>query len=164
MDTAFIFAAKYLYLLAALAFVAVFFALPRERRGEMIRLAVVALPLIYILARIGAAIWYDPRPFVVTGIAPLIPHAADNGFPSDHMLLVSALAMVAWYFDRKSSWTIWAIAAVVGFSRVYVGVHHVADILGSVVFAIVGACIARWAVGRFWKKRLPVPAQSEPLG
>src|SRR5205085_658414 len=38
-----------------------------------------------------------PRPFVALGIVPLVPHAADSSFPSDHTLvgvaLVGVLAM-----------------------------------------------------------------------
>lgn len=157
MDAIFIFGARYLYLAAVILIAWAFFRMPRERRRDMIVLAAVALPLIYILGLIAGAIYYDPRPFVAGGFAPLIPHDASNGFPSDHTIFVSALAMIAWKFSRKSSWTIWAIALLVGISRVYVGVHHPIDIVGSIVLAIVGG-IAAVRIFDLWHSRRNKPA------
>lgn len=152
MDAIFIFGAKYLYILAILVIAAAFFMAPKEKRKGIIAFAIVSLPLTYILGLIAGHLWYDPRPFVVGGFTPLIPHAADNGFPSDHTIFLSALAMLAWQFDRKASWEIWAVAILVGVSRVYVGVHHPIDIVASIVFAIIGGIAARYII-KLWHSR-----------
>jgi undecaprenyl-diphosphatase len=73
---------------------------------------------------------------VVGNFTPLIPHAPNNGFPSDHTLLVSAIAAICSFYSRRVGVILWVIALYVGISRVYVGVHHPVDIVGSAVIAV----------------------------
>src|SRR5258708_24028339 len=40
--------------------------------------------------------WGRPRPFVAGHYAPLFAHANDASFPSDHLLVLGALAGTAW--------------------------------------------------------------------
>jgi undecaprenyl-diphosphatase len=68
---------------------------------------------------------------------PLITHAADNGFPSDHTLLVAALAMTLWFYDKRLSWWVWLVAILVGLARVVSGVHYLTDIIGSIVIVLI---------------------------
>ncbi|WP_419188808.1 phosphatase PAP2 family protein [Enhydrobacter aerosaccus] len=63
-------------------------------------------------------------------------HTPDNGFPSDHTLLLSALAALASCWNGRLSLLLWFIALLVGAARVYVGLHHPVDILGSILIAI----------------------------
>ena len=148
----FIFGAKYLYLLAGAVALVWFWKLPKEKKKEIIIFSVITLPAIYIVSKIGAWLYFDPRPFVVGHFTPLIPHAPDNGFPSDHVLLVSAIASLIFLFNKKVSVGIWVIAALVGISRVYVGIHHPVDIVGSVVISIVVSTLAYFVFIRFIKK------------
>ena len=99
--------------------------------------AVIALPLTYIVAKIISNFYYDPRPFVVGQFTPLLPHAADNGFPSDHTLLSSAVAAVIFFFHRKLGAFLFVVAFMVGMARVFAGIHHSVDIFGSMVIALV---------------------------
>lgn len=102
----------------------------------------MALPLIYIVSRVVAQFYYDPRPFVVGHFLPLIPHEPDNGFPSDHTLLGVAMAVVIYPFSKKISMISWTLAILAGTSRVLAGVHHLIDILGSAAIAILVGLIA----------------------
>ena len=97
--------------------------------------AVLLLPLSYIAAKIISHFYFDPRPFVVGNFTPLIPHAADNGFPSDHTLLGAAIAFAIFRFNKKLGLLLLFFAILVGFSRVLAGVHHASDIAGSIVIA-----------------------------
>lgn len=77
--------------------------------------------------------YYHARPFVTHHVHKLVPHAADSSFVSDHSVVVFAIAFTL--LLRKDSWMylamIWAI--LVGVSRIYVGVHYPADVLGAAV-------------------------------
>lgn len=137
MDSLIIFGAEYLYLAIVFAALAYIFRQPKELRWKIALCAVIALPLTYIVAKIASAFYYDPRPFVVGQFAPLLPHAADNGFPSDHALLSSAVAAVIFSFHRKLGLLLFMVAFLVGASRVFAGIHHFTDIFGSMIIAII---------------------------
>lgn len=149
MDLFFILAAKYIFVLPAI--VLGFYVLSRPR-SEWARLALFAIPaglFTYALGKLGSHFYFGPRPFVVEHFIPLVSHAPDNGFPSDHTLLASALAAVGMFWNRRLGVALWSIAIIVAASRVYVGVHHPIDVLGSMAFAIV-AVSAWYAVLKYF--------------
>jgi undecaprenyl-diphosphatase len=131
MDALFVFGARYLFLAAPLGALVFFLRQPRSKQKEIVIFSLISLPLIYVLALLASHLYFDARPFIVGHFTPLIPSSTDNGFPSDHMLLVSAVASIVVCFNRRVGIILWSIAVCVGLSRVYVGVHHLVDILGS---------------------------------
>lgn len=152
----FIFCAKYLYLLAVIIALVWFWKLPKEKKKEVAILGMIALPAIYLVSKIGAWLYFDPRPFVVGHFTPLIPHDPDNGFPSDHMLLTAAIASLIFPFSKKVSVSIWVIAACVGISRVYVGIHHLIDIIGSAIISIVVFGLVYFVFEKFLRTHLKI--------
>lgn len=141
--------AKYVYIVVI--GIAVLYGLfqPRPTQKKMIILAVICLPVIYIVAKIGSHVFYDPRPFVAHHIKPLIPHAPDNGFPSDHELITAAFASVLFVFSKKWGIIAGVLAVLVGASRVYAQIHSPIDILGSIVISILVVWIVVICLKRF---------------
>lgn len=132
MEISIVFIAKYLVFVSA-AIAAVFFLRqPRARQKEILLFAVILLPLSYIMAKIISCFFFNPRPFVVDNLTPLIQHAADNGFPSEHTLFGAAVAAAVFHFNKKVGMLLALLATLVGAARVLAGVHHWADILGSI--------------------------------
>lgn len=113
-----------------------FLKISREKKIEMAVFVIVTLPAIYLTARIASLLYFNPRPFVVGNFTPLIEHANNNGFPSDHTLLSAAIAMVVYFFNKKVGVFLLILAFLVGLARVLAGVHHFVDIIGSVAIAI----------------------------
>lgn len=136
MNNLVIFNAQYLYLFEIVLAVICFFLLPKNKKKSLLILSAIYLPLVYIITQVVAFIYFDPRPFVVNHFVPLIAHAPDNGFPSDHMLLASAIASILFIYNKKWGVIAWVIAFIIGVSRVLAGVHHWIDIVGSVVIAV----------------------------
>lgn len=139
MTTAAILAAKYLLVLPVLIVALYFLRQPRTAWPKMIVFAVPSLLLTYVLGLLGNHLYVDPRPFVVGHFAPPLPHAPDNGFPSDHTLLLAGLAAVASYWNRRLGIVLWIFAAAVAAARVAIGLHHPIDVIGSAVIAVVAA-------------------------
>ena len=153
MDAFEIFSAKYLFVLS-LVILGAYFLLRRWPAQK--RMALFAIPAGILTFAIGYLVrlfYYDPRPFVVGHFVPLIQHAADNGFPSDHTLLVAALAMVGTYWNKWLGAALWVIVFLVGSARVYTGVHHAIDILASIIIAIVAVIVWHAIVDRLWKTK-----------
>jgi undecaprenyl-diphosphatase len=144
MNVIIILLAKYLYLLVIVIALLLFWNFKSDRK-KIFTLFLISFPLAYLLLILAGQVYYDPRPFVVGHFTPLIAHQPDNGFPSDHMILVSAIAMLFFFYRRRASLWLWFLAIIVGLARVMSGVHHLTDILGSMVIAIVTV----WSVNRY---------------
>ncbi len=132
-----VFTAKYLFILVVLISIGITLLASKQKKREIIRLSILALPISFILAKILSFFINDPRPFVLEHIQPLIAHIADNGFPSDHTLLTMTIAAIFFQFNRKLGILLSLLALLVGISRVLAKVHHPLDIRGSIVIAYV---------------------------
>ena len=141
-----IFAAKYLVFIAVVvAAIVLAFRLwqfPRLSVLQWVIAAVVLLVLSYTLAVAGGEAYNDPRPFTTSHVAPLISHAPDNGFPSDHALLAAALVALVGMVDIVWAIPLAVLAVLVDWARVGAGLHHVADVAGSSIFVAVAALVA----------------------
>ncbi|MDE2172344.1 MAG: undecaprenyl-diphosphatase [Patescibacteria group bacterium] len=156
-DAFFIFCAQYLFVLPIVILGIYFFMQPRENWKRMAAFAVSAALLAYLIGVVGGLLYYDPRPFVVDHFTPLIPHASDNGFPSDHALLVSAVAMIGTMWNRRLGSWLWVLAALVAIARVYVGVHHTTDVAGSFVISVVAVSLVAIFIQRRDRRRYGQP-------
>ncbi len=152
-DDLIVFGAK--YLIWAICLVALLFAIgqSKEERKKMIILAIIALPVSYVVAKILGHFYYHSRPFVENNFVPLIAHAADNGFPSDHTLFGAAIASVIFLFDKKWGTGLFMLAFLVGVSRVLAGVHHFVDIAGSLLITIIVTVFVYRIVEKYFKKQ-----------
>lgn len=150
MDYVFILGAKYLYLIIVVIAIIYSFKQKKGKQKQIVIFSLIALPISYIIAKIGGFLFYNPRPFVVEKFTPLVSHSADNGFLSDHTLLSAAIAFVIFTFNKKLGIILIGVTLLVGLSRVYVGIHHFIDIIGSIVLT----GIVAFVVHRFLKKKL----------
>jgi len=91
--------------------------------------------LALLLAKIGALLYFDPRPFTHPGVVSIIPHAPDNGFPSDHELLASVLAISTYVYFKLAGLLFGILAIVIGAARVLAHVHSPIDVIGSMLIA-----------------------------
>lgn len=132
-----IFSAQYLIFIIIILGIAYFLHRPIHEKREIVIFSLITLPIIFIISRICTGMYFNARPFVDNQFLALIPHKANNGFPSDHTLLSSAVAMVIWNFNKKIGWFLLALALLVGLARVYVGVHHYIDIFASIAISFI---------------------------
>ena len=144
MDTLIIFCAQYLiWFIATSALVYLFISKEWKRLGI---LAALSLALAYAAGKLAGLLWYNARPFVVDNFTPLIAHAANNGFPSDHMLMGATIASIVFVYNRTLGLVLWALALAVGLARVAAGIHHPVDLAGSIAVAIVAVAAVNYAL------------------
>lgn len=141
-DQLIIFTAKYVIILPVIVVLALLAWQLRQKKWQFLAVVVIGGIISLVLAKIGGHFVTNPRPFAVNHFTPLIPHAADNGFPSDHTLLAASLAFAATWLKPKYAWPLILVAVGIGLSRVAAGVHHYWDIVGSLIFALIGTLIA----------------------
>ena len=89
-----------------------------------------------------------PRPFAeIEALIPLIAKPTDFSFPSGHTTASFAVALVMLrMLPKKIGIPAVVLAALVAFSRLYLGVHYPADVLTGFVVALVGSSLAVWGV------------------
>lgn len=140
MNLLIIFIAKYLYLLpiAYLGFILIF----SKFRKKIVKVSLLAFPIALTLTKLLGYITNDPRPFVVEHIQPLITHAADNGFPSDHTVLTMTIAVIIFSFNKRFGVVLAFISVIIGISRVLAKVHHPIDIIGGIGVAMVSVAFS----------------------
>ena len=89
-----------------------------------------------------------PRPFAeIEALIPLIAKPTDFSFPSGHTTASFAVALVMLrMLPKKIGIPAVVLAALVAFSRLYLGVHYPTDVLVGFVVALVGSLLAVWIV------------------
>lgn len=148
MDLLISVSAKYLIALPVVLLLWCLVALRGSKRRRALWLSIISLPLSYGVGAAAGHFYYDARPFVVGHFTPLVAHAADNGFPSDHMLLAAAIAMIGCFISWRLGLVLWVLAIAIGVARVAAGVHHALDIVGSALIAIVVVSLVHFALAR----------------
>lgn len=80
-----------------------------------------------------------PRPFMELDLVILISKPEGFSFPSGHTFASFAAAGVIAHYLRRWTWPVFILASVIGFSRVYVGVHYPTDVLVGGIFGFLVA-------------------------
>ncbi len=121
----------------------------KERKFVLLSLLLVLISDV-LTYRILKPLIASPRPFhILSGVKVLVGRSASYGFPSTHAANAFALATFSFFYYPYLSPFIYLLAFLVGFSRIYVGVHFPSDVIG-------GACLGillGWGLGRWSKKR-----------
>lgn len=153
MNSIVIFCAQYLYLFVVVLIVIAWFKSSKDVKLRFLVSVVLAGAIAYILSRIAAKLYYDPRPFVAEHIKPLISHAADNGFPSDHALLTGTLTAIAYFFNKKVAYVMGGLTIIIGIARILAKVHSPLDIGAGWVFGIIGAVASCYLINWYWQRK-----------
>jgi len=144
VDSIITFCAKYLVVAVVLIWIFAWIKANRRYKFEIALSTAGAVIVAAVIDKIAGKLYYDPRPFVSHHLTPLVSHAADNGFPSEHTLFSVTLAVSLGFYRPKLGALAFLIALIIGTARVAAHVHSPIDIVGA---AIIGA-IAGW-VGYF---------------
>ncbi len=80
------------------------------------------------------------RPYDAGITQLLIDRSADWSFPSDHATAsIAVVAAFALHGLRRSTLTLFVLAMILCWSRIYVGTHYLSDILGGALTGVVAA-------------------------
>ena len=117
----------------------------------------VTLGVSFVLLQLMSMLNVDHRPFMDHHLTQLIPHAPGKSFPSDHTTVSTAIAAGILFLTRfkKTGAALLVCAALIGFARIFVGVHYPADIAGGLFTGLVGGAIvyaAKLLIARYGRR------------
>ena len=136
-----IFVAQYLFVLPILVFTWLILTIQYKSRIALVVSGISGGIVCLLLAKLGNHYIIDPRPFIRDGVTALFKSSIDNGFPSDHTLLSFFLSFLIVRFSRNIGIVLIVISLLIGWARVYSGVHHFYDVLGSLVISVLGVTV-----------------------
>lgn len=100
------------------------------------------------LNQIVGTLWPHPRPFAINLGQAWAEHVADSSFPSDHETVFATIGLCFVLGRvRVLGWLTLAVGAIVGWARVFLGLHFPFDMLGGVGIA----CVANVLMARPWR-------------
>jgi undecaprenyl-diphosphatase len=85
-----------------------------------------------------------PRPFLVLDWTRRLSSAGGGSFPSAHAANMFGFATIVSGWYRSLRWPLFGFAALIAFSRVYVGVHYPSDVAGGGIFGILSGLLVLW--------------------
>lgn len=91
------------------------------------------------------------RPYDVLGYEILIPPLSDYSFPSGHTSASFAAATAIYAINRKWGIAAYVFAALMGISRLYLGVHFVTDVVVGALIGFFMAKITIFLLGKITK-------------
>ncbi len=127
----------------------------RRSHGPAFWQAITAILLALIVSNlILKPAVHRERPFAASREAAVIgAEPRDYSFPSGHAAASFAGALAIGHVWPGAAAALWALAVLISYSRIYVGVHYPIDVVGG---ALVGIAAAYFAVGRTrWRGAAP---------
>jgi undecaprenyl-diphosphatase len=155
VDASMKFAAR--YLIFAVFLLLAFLCVRRlfDRQFRPVLLTAATLGLTFLLGLAESATYAEKRPFETHRVHQLVAHSPGQSFPSDHATAAFGVALAVLAFLSWRWGTSLLIAALlIGFARVYDGIHYPLDIAGGLAAAAV-AVGATLIVARLTRRRHP---------
>ena len=130
--------------------------LPKKTRREGLMCTVALVMMLVLNNMFLKNLVARTRPYeVVPGLVSLAGNMRDFSFPSGHTAAAFSVASVVFYKCSKWLWIpVMVLAALMGFSRLYVGVHYPTD----VIFAVIEGFFIGYVAGRVVESALNEPA------
>lgn len=123
---------------------------PKTRRAGFVSLVAMLLGLLCTNVVLKHLVGRTRPWLVVEGLVPLVAEPDPNSFPSGHTCAAFAAAS-AWWRTLPRRWmrvTGVVLAALMAFSRLYVGVHFPSDVLAGLAVGL----LCGWLAWLIWKQ------------
>ena len=122
-----------------------------RRPWLLARVAVTILLAEMASGLLKAQLGRDRPPVAHPKPEPLVHVPATDSFPSGHATVSFACATVLALAVPRLAWPLFALATLIAFSRVYVGVHYPADVLAGAILGVAVGVVVRVA-GRLLRR------------
>ncbi|WP_238885147.1 phosphatase PAP2 family protein [Clostridium sp. YIM B02551] len=132
------------------------FLLTQKKYRKIGVVTLVALLVTYLVGEIGIKnLVRRERPFMsIHEIKLLIKAPSGFSFPSGHTASSFTASTILSSYFKKYRAIIFSLAIIIGFSRIYLMVHYLSDVLGGAVLGIGMAILIKYIFKKFEKNYL----------
>lgn len=144
LDGAMLFLAQYSGYFLVLGAAVLFFFLKKDWKKQTFFFSVTSLSLLFSSGFITPLIryfFYRPRPYIALSLESLITKTT-SAFPSGHAAFFFALSVAVLFFHKRLGVWFLIVSVLMGFARVYAGVHYPLDIVGGAAIGVVSVLFA----------------------
>lgn len=110
-----------------------------RRPNVFLTVAATAVTMTAVNSLLKLAVQRERPPTVILDPEPLMEVPTTSSFPSGHASSSFACALVLARFAPRLTVPLFALAALIGFSRIYVGVHYPLDVLAGAALGLLVA-------------------------
>ena len=154
------------YTLYVLILAVVYYLIKGSQNRIMAVSAMLSVGVAVLLGRVAGIFHSNNQPFAeLPNVNQLIEKAVNNSFPSDHTMIFFAVCFTFFLFKKPGRYLWMALACLVGFSRIWVGVHYPGDIIVAAILAMLSAYLLFVTVSKLKlrnrKEQLELPITKE---
>ena len=145
LNQIFIFIANYLILIfPVIISLFLIFNQDRKKKREIFLLSVCGIVFVNLLDFLIQKIYFRERPFVTFNFSPLTNISPkEPSFPSTHTALAFIFAFVIFNINKKLGIVSFIFSFLIGFSRIFVGVHWPSDILAGILLGFLAFLMSK---------------------
>jgi undecaprenyl-diphosphatase len=119
--------------------IALTLAIAWRRPNIFLLVVTTALTMSFVNTLLKYAVQRDRPPTIILDPEPLMEVPTTSSFPSGHTSTSFACAYVISRLAPRLTVFVFVLAALIGFSRIYVGVHYPLDVLAGAVLGLLVA-------------------------
>lgn len=113
----------------------------------------IAMACGYLIGNMGMKnLFARTRPYDMVEVELLVDKLHDFSFPSGHTLVSFEAATALWFYHRRWGVAALTLAALIGYSRLYLFVHYPSDVAVGALLGV-GIALAACAVTNRWIKK-----------
>ena len=118
-----------------------------------IALLVIPVGVATIISEAISKFYLRQRPFaVMSDIKLLVPHSADGGMPSHHMVFMASAALMVYLSNKRLGVILIGLSLISGVARISAGIHYPSDVLAGILLAGATVIASNQLMGKFrWK-------------
>jgi len=126
------------------------------KHRQTVVLAALTVLLASISEQLFNLLWARPRPYLVYDQVISLNVLQDAAsFPSFHVAVTFGFATILWFMRyRWLAISAWAVAILIGISRLVTGVHYPTDIIGGLILGYLSAWVV-WHEAAWLRELLP---------
>ena len=150
LDLLMVFSAE--YLMYAMILVVLVYAIWNYRCWRDMVLVAIGSALVarFVVASGIRYFYYHARPYwILADSHLLLARETESSFPSGHTIFVFALATGVYLYNKKAGRWFYIFACLVGFARVFAGVHWPYDIVAGAILGILVALVCDWVFRKY---------------